>query len=113
MASLKTVTWAASASSDWVDLAGLDIIGFWDKNDALSGTGLTIKTADNSAGTTASDVVVDYTDATAALTIDLDAGSHNYILISPSTFAGLQRYVQLVSSGAETGVAYLVVRDFR
>jgi hypothetical protein len=113
MAKKIAVTWDGSTTSEVVAIDGLDIVGFWDRDDALVGSALTIKTSDENAGTYLSDPVASSDDATTSLTIDLDSGSHNYILISPSTLAGLQRYVYFVSTDSETGVAYLVVRDFR
>jgi hypothetical protein len=101
MAKKKAVNWVNSVNSDWVDLEGLDIVGFWDKNDKLAGASLTVVTADNAAGTTPSDAVVDYGDATTALTIDLNAGSNNYILIPATRFSGLMRFARFISASTE------------
>jgi hypothetical protein len=101
MARNIAVNWVNSVNSDWIDTEGLDIVAFWDKNDKVVGASLTVVTADNAAGTTPSDAVVDYSDATTALVIDLDAGSHNYVQIPPTTFPGLQRFVRLISASTE------------
>jgi len=117
MAKKIEVTWDNSTKSNVVDLEGLDIVGFWDRDDKLVGTGLTITTDDDITGGTTSDPVADYGDATTALLIDLDAGSHNYILIPANRMSGLLRFIWLTSTDAEgtvsDDVAYLIVRDFR
>jgi hypothetical protein len=101
MAKNIAVNWVNSVNSDWVDLEGLDIVGFWDKNDKMVGTSLTVVTADNAAGTTPSDAVSDYTAAATALVIDLNPGTNNYVLIDPTRFAGVQRFVRFISASTE------------
>jgi hypothetical protein len=101
MARNIAVNWVNSVNSDWIDLEGLDPVAFWDKLDKVVGASLTVVTADNPAGTTPSDPVADYSDATTALTIDLDAGSHNYVSWTPTLLAGLQRYIRLISASTE------------
>jgi hypothetical protein len=88
-----------------VALDGLDIVGFWDRDDKLRGSSLKISTSDESAGTYESDKVVDSSDATTELTIDLDAvGSHNFIEVAATKFASLLRYIWVTSDVVE-GVA--------
>jgi len=101
MAKKKAINWINSVTSEWVDLEGLDIVGFWDKNDLMVGASLTVATADNPAGTLPSDVVADYSDATASVTIDMDAGTHNYVLIPATRFSGLMRFARFVSASTE------------
>jgi len=104
MASKLAVTWTKAVKSARVAINGLDIVGFWDRDDKLRGAALKITTSDESAGTYESDPVVDSADATTELLIDLDAvGSHNFIQVSPTTFSGLLRYVW-VSSDIVEGV---------
>ena len=117
MATKLAVTWDNSTKSNVVDLQGLDVVGFWDRDDKLVGTALTITTDDDIAGGTESDPVADYGDATTALTIDLDAAVHNYILIPANRLSGVLRFVWFTSTATEgdvsDDVAYLIVRDFR
>jgi len=101
MARKIAVTWINSTKSARVTLDGDDIVAFWDRDDKLFGSGLTVTTSDETAGTYESDPVVDSADATTALSIDLDAGSHNYVQIAPTKFAGLQRYAWFTSTEVE------------
>ena len=107
MASKLAVTWTNAAKSARVALNGIDIVGFWDRDDKLRGASLKISTSDESAGTYESDYVVDSADATTELSIDLDAGSHNFIQTAVSKFSGLLRYVW-VSSDVVEGYAATV-----
>ncbi len=102
MASKLAVTWTKSFKSARVALDGIDIVGFWDRDDKLRGSELKISTSDESAGTYESDKVVDSADATTELTIDLDAvGSHNFVMVTPTKFSGLLRYIWVRSDVAE------------
>jgi hypothetical protein len=105
MASKLAVTWTNAKKSARVALDGLDIVGFWDRDDKLRGSALTISTSDESAGAYESDAVVDSADATTELSIDLDAvGSHNFVEVLATKFAGVLRYIW-VSSDAVEGVS--------
>lgn len=106
MARKIAVTWTNSKTSAVVNLDGHDIVAFWDRDDKLSGGSLNVKTSDESAGAYLSDVVVDSADATTALSIDLDAGSHNFVQISPTKFSGVMRHVWFVSDKVEGVSAY-------
>lgn len=101
MAKKIAVTWTNSKTSAVVALDGLDIVGFWDRDDKLLGSSLTVKTSDESAGTYLSDAVVDSADATTALTIDLDPAVHNFVQVSPTKFSGILRYAWFVSDKYE------------
>lgn len=101
MARKIAVSWTNSTKSARVALDGHDIVAFWDRDDKLLGTELTVTTSDETAGTYESDPVVDSEDATTVLSIDLDAGSHNYVQVSPTKFAGLQRYAWFTSTAVE------------
>jgi len=106
MARKIAVTWTNSKTSAVVALNGEDIVAFWDRDDKLSGGSLTVKTSDESAGTYLSDPVVDSADATTALTIDLDAGSHNFVQVAPTKFSGILRYAWFVSDKVEGVSSY-------
>lgn len=112
MARLIEVTWTAATKSAGVDLEGLDVVGFYDADDDLTGTALTVTTAGTEDGTE-SDPVVDFEASTTPLTIGLDAGAHNFILIPAWRFSGVLRWLWFTSTATETGTAYLVVRDLR
>lgn len=102
MARKIPVVWTKSNTSARVALDGLDIVAFWDRDDKLRGSELKLQTSDESVGTYLSNRVVDSADATTELSIDLDtAGSHNFIMVSPTKFAGLLRYVWVRSDVAE------------
>ena len=101
MARKIAVTWNKSTKSNVVALDGQDMVAFWDRDDKLSGASLKVTTSDESAGTYESDNVVDSADATTELSIDLDAGSHNYIQVSITKFSGLLRYVWFTSASVE------------
>lgn len=102
MASKLAVTWTNAVKSARVALDGLDIVGFWDRDNKLRGTALKISTSDESAGAYESDKVVDSADATTELSIDLDTvGSHNFIEVAATKFASLLRYVWIHSDVVE------------
>jgi len=101
MARKIPVIWTNSVKSARVALDGHDIVAFWDRDDKLLGSALTITTSDETAGTYESDPVADSADATTALSIDLDAGSHNYVQVAPTKFSGLQRYAWFTSDVVE------------